>query len=298
MATRDVKVEGQVVVQEAEPEPTTVFKLPRLSRRGLFLGALTAAGGFLLGRLRAFPPLVSGQNVGRIYHQWSKPSYAGLLSQVLDWGFAPSRYKTYPRTRTIPLPPDFSPGGLGLEEAIARRRSLRDYSGQAMSLVELSSLLYHASGITLEGSYPLRAAPSAGALYPIEIYPVVHNVEGLAAGLYHYAVREHALELLEEGDFRQQVVQYAVGQEMTGRANVVFLLTAIFQRTEWKYGVRAYRYVMIEAGHIGENIYLTATSLGLGVCAVGAFFDDDLNRLLEVDGEEEAVIYMLTVGKI
>ncbi len=272
--------------------------LPRLSRRGLFFGALAAAGGFLLGRLRTSPPLVSGQNVGRIYHQWSTPSYVGLLSQALDWGSAPPLYKTYPQARTIPLPPDFSPGSLSLEEAIVQRRSRRNYSGQALSLAELSSLLHHASGITLEGSFPLRAAPSAGALYPIEIYPVVHNVEDLEVGLYHYAVREHALELLKEGNFRQEIVQHAIGQRMAGWANVVFLLTAIFQRTEWRYGVRAYRYIMMEAGHIGENVYLTATSLGLGACAVGAFLDEGLNRLLEVDGEEEAVIYMLTVGKV
>lgn len=272
---------------------------PRLSRRGLFFGALAAVGGFVVGRLRIFPSsLVSGQNVGRVYHQWSKPGYAGLLSQALDWGAAPAPYKTYPQAETIPLPTDFSPGGLGLEEAIARRRSIRNYSGQAMSLAELSSLLHHASGVTLEGGYPLRAAPSAGALYPIEIYPVAHDVEGLEAGIYHYAVREHALELLKEGDFRQEIVKHALGQRMTGRANVVFLLTAIFQRTEWKYGARAYRYVMLEAGHIGENIYLTATALALGPCAVGAFSDDDLNRLLEIDGEEESVIYMLTVGKV
>lgn len=269
-----------------------------LSRRGMLIGLLAGTGGFLLGRVRLSPTPVSGQDIGQIYHQWSKPGYTGLLSQALDWSLPPPLYKTYTQAEKIPLPDGFDYRGLYLEEAIEKRRSIRDFSPEPLPLSSLSNLLHYAEGITLPGSYPLRAAPSAGALYPVEIYPVVHNVESLKPGVYHYAVQEHALELIKEGDFRQEMVQHAVGQEMVGRANVAFILTAIFQRTRWKYGPRAYRYILLEAGHIGENIYLAATSLGLGACAVGAFFDDGLNRLLGVDGEQEAAIYLLIVGRI
>lgn len=166
-----------------------------------------------------------------------------------------------------------------------------------MSLLELSRLLYYAAGIT-EPRYGLRAAPSAGALYPIEIYPVINSVDGLARGGYHYSPQDHSLELIKEGDLRLQAVQVALDQEIVGNANVALFMTAVFQRSQWKYGQRAHRYILLEAGHIGQNIYLAATSMGLGACAVGAFFDDEINRMLGIDGTREAVVYLIIVGKV
>jgi len=127
---------------------------------------------------------------------------------------------------------------------------------------------------------------------------VVHNVAGLEPGVYHYAVREHGLELLQRGDFRAAVMQTGLWQDSLGQANVCFVLSAIFQRTRWKYRERTYRYVMLEAGHVGQNLYLAATSMGLGACAVGAFLDDDLNELLGLDGVEEASLYIISVGRV
>lgn len=171
------------------------------------------------------------------------------------------------------------------EDAIQRRRSVRDYAGQPMTLEELSRLLYYADGINAERwGHKLRAAPSAGALYPIEIYPVVHRVEELQPGLYHYLVRDHALELLQAGDLRGEIVRHGLMQEFLGQANLVLVFTAIFQRLRWKYQERTYRYALLEAGHLGQNVYLAATSMGMGACAVGAFLDDDLNAMLGVDG--------------
>jgi SagB-type dehydrogenase family enzyme len=157
--------------------------------------------------------------------------------------------------------------------------------------------LHAASGIT-DAVGGFRSAPSAGALYPFETYAVVHDVEGLDPGLYHYAVTEHMLEQLRVQDLRTEMVVAGIGQEMLGRAQVCFVLSAVFQRTRWRYRERAYRYVLLEAGHIGQNLYLVATSIGLGACAVGAFLDDHLNSLLGLDGQQEAVIYVVTVGKI
>ena len=278
---------------------------PKVGRRALLVSVPAAAGGYILGRLiprqRAaeFPAELpyGAADVNELYHQWSKPGYSGDLGIVFDWGGQPERHKTYPDAERIPLPDPRGFPGLVLEEAIEARRSLRSYTSDPLSLEELSRLLHAASGIT-DPSREFRAAPSAGALYPIETYPVVHNVAGLERGLYHYAVPEHALERLRAADLRAQMIVAGVGQEMMGTAQVCFVLSAIFQRTRWRYRERTYRYVLLEAGHIAQNIYLAATSMGLGACAVGAFLDNRLNGLLAVDGREEAALYVITVGKV
>lgn len=187
--------------------------------------------------------------------------------------------------------------GFGVERAIAKRRSERGFSGETMSLAELSHLLHYSGGVT-EERYGLRAAPSAGATYPIEVYPVINDVEGLTKGIYHYLVPSHELELVREGDFRQQMARAALGEEMMRQANVVLVLIAVFQRTRRRYRERAHRYILFEAGHMAQNTYLVATSMGLGACAIGAFYDDDFNRLLGVDGKEKGVLYLMAVGKI
>jgi len=145
---------------------------------------------------------------------------------------------------------------------------------------------------------PLRSAPSAGALYPFELYVVANNVEGLTRGLYHYAVREHQLELLRTGDLKAEITNAALKQEMLGEADVSFVLAAVFDRIRHKYGERGFRYVYIEAGHISQNIYLQAVSLSLGSVAVGAFLDNKVNTLIGVDGKNEAVIYLHAVGSL
>jgi SagB-type dehydrogenase family enzyme len=287
-----------------------------LSRRGFVGLVLGGLGGLAVGRgtsaglstgLRPQPALSYGADVGAIYHEWSKPRFLSLLGTVANWGRQPDLYKEYAWAEQIPLPSpdpfdaaqdrDFR--GLYTEDAIQRRRSVRDYSGQPMTRKELSRLLYYTGGINAERwGHRLRSAPSAGALYPIEVYLVVHQVEGLKPGLYHYAVRNHTLELLRTGDLQGEIVRHGLMQEFLGQANLVLVFTAIFQRLRWKYQERTYRYALLEAGHLGQNVYLAATSMGMGACAVGAFLDDNLNAMLEVDGQHEAAIYMLSVGKV
>lgn len=285
---------------EAPPLPRTPALLPLLSRRGLIGLILGGLGGFTLGHgLRSQPTLSYGSDIGAIYHEWSKPKVSSWLGTVADWGRQPALYKECAWTERIPLSPPDNFRGLPTEEAIQRRRSVRDYSNQPMTLVELSRLLYYTGGINAERwGHKLRAAPSAGALYPIEIYPIVHRVEGLQPGLYHYAVRDHTLELLRAADLRSEIVRHGLMQEFLGQANLVLVFTAIFQRLRWKYQERTYRYALLEAGHLGQNVYLAATSMGMGACAVGAFLDDELNAMLGVDGQHEAAIYMLAVGKV
>lgn len=281
-------------------EKTLVARAPLLSRRHLLVSGLSAVGGFVLGRLiphrqAALP--YEAADVGELYHQWSKPGASQVLGAVLNWGGRPEQYKRYPDAERIALPDPRGYQGLSLEEAIEARRSVRSYSGEVLSTEELSRLLHAAQGVTAQ-TRGFRAAPSAGALYPIELYAVVHDVADLESGIYHYAVREHELELVEAGDFRAAVTGAGLLQSFLGQADVCFILSAVFQRTRWRYRERTYRYVMLEAGHIGQNLYLAATSMGLGACAVGAFLDGEFNDLLDLDGKEEAVLYVISVGTV
>lgn len=273
-----------------------------LSRRSFLATGLAGAAAFFAGRWTGGVKLEGLENagdLGQAYHQWSKPSYVDVVKMGWIWGTAPSPYKDYRDAQKVLLPQDFSYRGLSVEEALERRRSVRDYSSRPMPLPTLSRLLHYSYGVSrADPSISLRTAPSGGAQFPAEIYPVVNNVEGIAPGVYHYAVREHALELVRAGDFRLELMQYGVGQDLLKNAAVVLVLTAIFQRSQWRYKDRAYRYVLLDTGHVGQNIYLAATSLGLGPCGVGAFFDDDVNRLLGVDGKEEAVTYLVAVGML
>ena len=190
-------------------------------------------------------------------------------------------------------------GGLSTARAIALRRSTRTYAPEPLTLDELSRLLFLAAGISGEAwGSARRTAPSSGALYPFELYPVVHHVAGLERGVYHYAYREHALEQLRIADLRREVVEQGIGQEFLGQCGVVIFVSLILQRMRFRYQDRSYRYGLIEAGHVGQNVYLAATSMGLGACAIGAFMDDAINAMLGLDGREEAAVYMLAVGRV
>jgi SagB-type dehydrogenase family enzyme len=297
-----VAVPRPVVRHEAPAPVNWAAALGRsvLSRRGLFGLTLGGVAGIALGRgLRPAPPIDAGSDVGVIYHQWSKPGLIDALGSVANWGPPVALYKAYPGATVVDLPDPDLAGGLPTASAIATRRSTRDYVPTPMSADELSRLLFLTSGIAADKyGNARRTAPSSGALYPIEVYAVVHQVEGIDPGVYHYAYREHALERVRAGDFRAHVVEQAIAQEFLGECGVVLFLTMIMQRMRPKYQDRSYRYGLLEAGHLGENAYLAATSMGLGACGVGAFMDDQINEMLGVDGVEEAAVYMLAAGRI
>ena len=147
-----------------------------------------------------------------------------------------------------------------------------------------------------EQGYEFRTVPSAGALFPIETYLVVNNVKNLEKALYHYDIQAHALEELKVGCFSERLARAALGQEMCVDASVVLIWTGVFARSKWKYGQRAYRYVYLDAGHIAQNLALSAVSIGLGSCQIGAFFDDEINQVIGLDGVEESVLYLSVVG--
>jgi SagB-type dehydrogenase family enzyme len=238
--------------------------------------------------------------VGDRFQQETKYHRRRMAGGFLDWRKKPQQFKEYPGDiRRVPLPHAGTGDGDHLWEVMARRRSLRDFLPEDISLEELSQLIWATQGIT--GSvfdFRLRVTPSAGALYPIETYVVVNRVIALSPGVYHFNVGENALEQLAEGDFRVGIAASALDQSMAGEAAVVFVWTAVVERTKWKYRERGYRYLYVDAGHIGQNLYLAATSLGLGCCTIGAFYDDEVNRLIGVDGQGETAVYLGAVGRI
>ncbi len=197
----------------------------------------------------------------------------------------------------IHLPSPSQKGGMPLAEAIARRRSVRDFIPQPISQLQLSQILWAAQGITdTRGEY--RAVPSAGATYPLEIFVVcgIGGVEGIDAGIYHYDIDSHSLTLHYEGDVRLALAGAALGEEGIYEAPVGIVICAIFERTGLRYGGRGERYVHIEVGHAGQNIYLQATALGLATVAIGAFHDEQVNRVLRLDKQYKP-LYIMPVGK-
>jgi SagB-type dehydrogenase family enzyme len=238
------------------------------------------------------------RNIGDIYQQLTKYHRNTISGGGLDWFNRPKTYKIYENPlKEINLPNPDIEGGEKLFKLIKKRRSIRNYSKKPISIHHLSQLLWASQGITHNTQgYELRASPSAGALYPIETYLVINNIETLDQGIYHYRIQNHQLEFLKSGDFRIKIAQAALEQMMAAYAAIVFVWTAFVDRSKWKYRQRGYRYIYLDAGHIAENLSLAAESLGLGSCSIGALFDNEINELLEIDGEKETVIYLCTVG--
>ncbi|MBV8256869.1 MAG: SagB/ThcOx family dehydrogenase [Actinobacteria bacterium] len=197
-----------------------------------------------------------------------------------------------PQLPSVPLPAPLRPE-VSLWEAIAERRSGRPSSPQALRAAALSTLLLAGYGETGSGR---RAVPSGGALYPLELYVVAHSVGGLAAGLYHVDPGRRALELLHERDVAGDIAELTPMTELTEHASAVVLVTAVFWRTRFKYGLRGYRFALLEAGHAMQNMVLAAAALRVEACPLGGYFDCRAERFLGVDGVDESVVYGLVLG--
>lgn len=196
---------------------------------------------------------------------------------------------------TIRLPEPRYDGDISLEQSLLARRSVREYSGEPLTLEEVSQLLWAAQGITDERGY--RTAPSAGGLYPIELYIVVSDVIDLSPGIYHYLPEGHELELIAEGDRRDELAEAALSQSWVSEGAMSIIVTVIYERTTVKYGERGIRYVHMEAGHATQNICLQAAAMGLGLVTIGAFHNDDVAELLGRPADENP-LYVIPVGRI
>jgi SagB-type dehydrogenase family enzyme len=195
----------------------------------------------------------------------------------------------------IPLPPPLYESKTSVEKAMRERRSVRQFKNVPITLSDLSQLLWAAQGSSgIEGR---RTAPSAGALYPLEVFVVAGNVTGLSVGIYSYDPQKHQLVWIAEGDAREKLSSAALRQPSIGKAAAVLVISGVYERTTSKYGERGIRYVHMEAGHAAQNVYLQAVSLSLGTVVIGAFNDEQVRTVLHLPGQAQP-LYLMPVGKL
>ncbi|WP_225421557.1 SagB/ThcOx family dehydrogenase [Sphingomonas parva] len=207
-------------------------------------------------------------------------------------------YASYP---LVALPQTRTPLAAPLDEVLAARESARGMAPGPVTLEQLGSLLFWAYGVTRDNvgtvhPRPFRTIPSGGGLYPLELYFHSSHVEGLAPGLYHYSAAHHHLRRLAAGDHGDRIAAALVQPELAASASIVFFVTAMFERSTFKYRDRGYRFVFLEAGHLGQNLTLAAIAMGLKATSIGGFFDRDVDKLLHIDGINHSSIYLCAVG--
>ncbi|MCE7744175.1 MAG: SagB/ThcOx family dehydrogenase [Candidatus Heimdallarchaeota archaeon] len=199
----------------------------------------------------------------------------------------------------LPAPDKINVPSLDLRKAIEDRVSVRKYSTEALTLNELAWLLWATQGIKeISEIYTKRIVPSAGARHAFETYLLINKVEGLKPGIYRYLALEHKLvEINLAEDIGERVAEGAYGQKMVKAGAVSFIWVAIPYRIAWRYGQRSYRYLHLDIGHVAQNLYLAVENINSGCCAIAAFYDEQMNDILGIDGEEQFVIYMASLGK-
>ena len=195
----------------------------------------------------------------------------------------------------IDLPDIVKDGSMSLERAISLRRSIRSYSEEALTLGELGQLLWSAQGIT--GDRGFRTAPSAGATFPLEMFAVANNVDGLNTGIYHYHPQEHRLEMVRRDDVSEALFRACLSQSMILDGGAVLVFAAVYDRTTARYGQRGERYILNEVGHASQNVHLQAAALDLGTVVIGAYRDDEVEDILSL-GDPFRVLYLMPVGKL
>jgi len=225
------------------------------------------------------------------------PSQAAIIERMMELLDSLS-YEGYPVT-SLP-PPEISDAPISL--VITSRVSARFMKPEQLTLPQLSALLHSAYGITRtnEGTgftRPFRTAPSGGGLYPLEIYFHSKRVAGLVPGLYHYSPAKNEVRLLREGDQTPHIAGGLVAFQanVAYESSAIFFLTALFERSTFKYGARGYRFILLEAGHVAQNLNLMATAFGLGCLNIGGYYDQTMDRLLGLDGVSQSTIYMVAV---
>jgi len=242
--------------------------------------------------------LVVTTPIGQIFYEKTKESLEGPRGEAFEnRPEPPPPFLKFEKAEKIDLPDPFDVE-MTLCEALLERRSRRSYSRDSLDLRELSNLLFAGQCVTKRRKkFLLSASPSAGALYPIELFIAVKRVRGLKPGLYHYSPSDHSIEYLrKDGKLWDRLYRASLWQRWVYDAAAVIIVSAVVDRTRAKYGERGWRYVLMEAGHTSQNLYLMATALGLGTVAVGAFADDEVSEILNVPGAYP--LYLQPVGKL
>ena len=240
--------------------------------------------------------------IGPEFMRLTKYDYAGPTAQEKGEPQPPLEIPYNPQSRLVDLPDPLTAGAqtLDLPAILQQRRSHRKYAAQPISLAELSFLLWATQGVKKVTSRPvtLRTVPSAGARHAFETLLLINKVDGVEPALYRYAAIEHALLRLEApADINQQITHACLDQNQVLTSAVTFIWVAVVDRMRYRYGQRGYRYLHLDAGHVCQNLYLAAEVIGCGVCAIAAFNDDELNRVLSLDGDEQFAIYLGSLGR-
>ena len=240
-----------------------------------------------------------------VFHENSKTSrYDHVLPNDVVVAEMQARYESLPFAACplIELPQTCAPLSLSLDQAIVARSTARELAPCSLSLEQLGTILYYAYGVTRDNQgtlfpRPFRTIPSGGGLFPLEIFFYSDHVAELAAGLYHFNAAERNLRLLRAGDFGADIAAALVQPSIAQNAAAIFFVTALFDRTIFKYRDRGYRFIFLEAGHLMQNLNLTTVAMGLGAVNIGGFFDRDVDRLLGIDGVTHSTIYMCAIGR-
>jgi SagB-type dehydrogenase family enzyme len=273
--------------------PATAERLPTLSVERTIIGG---------EHVPLDDPTEAYHEAARLYPGISDPSVRGAALLEHSEEARASAARSVKRHRHVPRQPlpSASLGPATLTEALARRRSRRTYAAAPLAVAELASLLHAAYGVNggIAGTaQSLRSTPSAGALYPLELYAACGRVDGLEPALYHYDPLDHALERLRAISFAEEIGPLTPYPELLAESAAVVVATAVFWRSRFKYGARAYRFALLEAGHLGQSLLLAAAALDLATTPVGGFYDRLVDRFVDVDGIHEASVYLFPLGR-
>lgn len=242
------------------------------------------------------------ENTGEKFIENTKYHHMGLSDQAKGFP-APDLQIPYPENGETIFLPDWNNIAISDENIVSiinNRQSIRNYRVEKISLSELSYLLWCTQGVKeiISNVATIRTVPSAGARHALETIVLVNNVEELTPGLYRYLSLQHRLGIVKiNSTMVNKIVKASFYQDFISHSAVTFIWIAIPYRMRWRYGERGYRYLFLDAGHVAQNLYLSAQAIDCGVCVIGAFSDDELNEILNIDGKEQFVIYMATVGK-
>ena len=242
------------------------------------------------------------ENTGKKFMKATHFDNLDISDQMMGEEAPPLQWPPSPANRVIdlPVPDDAYAASISFREVMEHRRSHRRYLTSPIKLSELSWLLYACQGVQeiYPGSATLRTVPSAGARHALETFILTGNIESLPVGVARYCALDHKLEIIrEDDDAPHEITTAFLGQEMVYTAAATFIWAVDIRRMTWRYGQRGYRYLHLEAGHICQNLYLAAEGIDCGVCAIAAYDDEQINTLLDFDGENQFVIYLASLGK-
>jgi SagB-type dehydrogenase family enzyme len=258
--------------------------------------------------LRALLGLADPDRVWELFHENSKNTRCSLEASHVSLEDTQRRMKEfhecleYTGHPVVLLPEKLGPLALPLDEAIVARKSVREMASCRLGLEQVATLLHYSYGMLRDNAFTsvparTRAVPSAGALYPLEIYLHSANVMGLEPGLFHYSPKDRCLRVLCARDLTAKIASSTLYPRYVETAALVVFITSMFERTTWKYGERGYRYALLEAGHVAQNLGLVASAMGLAAFNLGGYIDREVDDLIDVDGVTQSTVCMVCIGK-